>query len=334
VVGVAVVKWVLIDSLAQRLAPGWQPMSVAPVFNASMGVGLLVAATMPAVYWLRRAKWDELLARRRRGGASDAPPSVALPMTIALTLLAAFAFTLELDRVVERGAALGGTLLWPATQLKLMSWTMLWTVALAVMAGAAAWIERDPARRRGTIHTLAVLMVLLGVKFVLADALLWRLGSRPDVPTLFNLQSLTALFVLGGLCGAFALVTRSGAADAAGARLRSAIGGLALLVLLVTGTLEVDRTFHGTPRHVAVSIFWALFALAAVIAGFRARIANLRYFALALFALTLLKVVTVDMAEAATGYRVLSFMGLGLLLLGTSVLYGKLSPKLLRAEGI
>ena len=36
-----------------------------------------------------------------------------------------------------------------------------------------------------------------------------------------------------------------------------------------------------------------------------------------------------DHLIAATGYRILSFMGLGGLLLGTSVLYGKLSPRLL-----
>ena len=42
-----------------------------------------------------------------------------------------------------------------------------------------------------------------------------------------------------------------------------------------------------------------------------------------------LKVVFVDLAHAGQGYRVLSFLGLGLLLLGTSVLYGKLSPRLL-----
>jgi uncharacterized membrane protein len=36
------------------------------------------------------------------------------------------------------------------------------------------------------------------------------------------------------------------------------------------------------------------------------------------------------MSEISTGYRILSFLGLGLLMLGTSVLYGKLSPKLLK----
>ena len=55
---------------------------------------------------------------------------------------------------------------------------------------------------------------------------------------------------------------------------------------------------------------------------------GLRYFGLALLAITLLKVVLIDMSQVQTGYRILSFMALGGILLGTSVLYGKLTPRL------
>ena len=116
-----------------------------------------------------------------------------------------------------------------------------------------------------------------------------------------------------------------------------------MLVVLWAGTLEIDRGFErliaagstafGDPRlarQVAFSIFWSLFAVSSVVAGFRFRTAGLRYFGLGLFAVTLLKVVLVDMGQVQTGYRVLSFLGLGLLMMGTSVLYGKLSPMLLR----
>ena len=79
-----------------------------------------------------------------------------------------------------------------------------------------------------------------------------------------------------------------------------------------------------------ISIVWSVYAVACVAAGFAARAAGLRYFGLALFALTVGKVMVVDLKSLETGYRILSFLGLGLLLLGTSVLYGKLSPILLR----
>jgi uncharacterized membrane protein len=78
-----------------------------------------------------------------------------------------------------------------------------------------------------------------------------------------------------------------------------------------------------------MSIFWSAFAIAAVAAGFATRTAGLRYFGLALFALTLAKVAVIDLRHAETGYRILSTMGLGGLLLLTSVVYGKLSPGLL-----
>ena len=66
--------------------------------------------------------------------------------------------------------------------------------------------------------------------------------------------------------------------------------------------------------------------------GFRIRSVQLRYFGLVLFAITLLKVVLIDLSQVQAGYRILSFIGLGALLLGTSVLYGKFSPRLLRQE--
>ena len=116
-------------------------------------------------------------------------------------------------------------------------------------------------------------------------------------------------------------------------------GFFMMLTLLVGGSLEVDRFFATwlTPgtfadpdlaRQVALSIFWSIFAVAAVAGGFRFRAPALRYFGLALFAVTLLKVVLVDMEQVSAGYRFLSFLGLGGLLMGTSVLYGKIGASL------
>jgi uncharacterized membrane protein len=125
--------------------------------------------------------------------------------------------------------------------------------------------------------------------------------------------------------------------------IRSAGGFAAVLIVLWGVTMEVDRYFEftgggpvpGMPaegtraKHVTLSIFWSLYAVACVALGFRLRVAGLRYFGLGLFAVTAAKVMLVDLSQVQTGYRILSFLGLGLLLLGTSVLYGKLSPVLL-----
>jgi uncharacterized membrane protein len=113
-----------------------------------------------------------------------------------------------------------------------------------------------------------------------------------------------------------------------------------LLILLVAGTLEIDRAFASSlaagftdPRlagEVAISIFWSLFAIAAVLAGFRFWSAGLRLFGLILFGITVLKVLLIDLREVRFGYRILSLLGLGLLLLATSVVYGKWGAKRLQ----
>ena len=46
--------------------------------------------------------------------------------------------------------------------------------------------------------------------------------------------------------------------------------------------------------------------------------------------MTLVKVTVLDLSHVRYGYRVLSFLGLGAILLITSVMYGKISPLLLQ----
>jgi uncharacterized membrane protein len=56
-------------------------------------------------------------------------------------------------------------------------------------------------------------------------------------------------------------------------------------------------------------------------AGFARRSAFLRWQALVLLAVSIAKVFLVDVSELAEGYRILSFLGLGALLLGVSFVY-------------
>jgi uncharacterized membrane protein len=129
--------------------------------------------------------------------------------------------------------------------------------------------------------------------------------------------------------------------------IRAVCGFGAVLIVLWLATLEIDRHFDVRSaaassdsaardfvraKMVGVSILWSVYAIGCIIAGFAARIAGLRHFGLALFALTVVKVMFVDLSDVGRGYRILSFLGLGLLLLGTSVLYGKLSPRLLQED--
>jgi len=69
------------------------------------------------------------------------------------------------------------------------------------------------------------------------------------------------------------------------------------------------------------SAFFMLFGAVLLAAGFWRRSAFLRWQALVLVAATIGKVFLVDISELAEGYRILSFLGLGVLLLGVSFVY-------------
>jgi len=226
--------------------------------------------------------------------------------------------------------------------LKNLGWTMWWTV----VAGSALWLgwRSDRKAGRDDIHApwltvWPVVLAAIAVKFIGIDAINWRMEHVPisGWPVLVNLDILTALIVMGGMILPCRLSLPPAALDAGyGLRLRKSAATLSVAILLVSGSLEVDRLFHivsvfnpELAEQFGLSIFWSSFAVLALACGFWQRAASLRYFSLGLLAITLLKVVVIDLSQVGYGYRVLSFIGLGLLLLGTSVMYGKVSPKLL-----
>jgi uncharacterized membrane protein len=79
----------------------------------------------------------------------------------------------------------------------------------------------------------------------------------------------------------------------------------------------------GWTTQVGLSVLWAIYAAAALSWGFVCSRASVRYAALALLGVTVLKVFLVDLAAVRTVYRVLSFFVLGVVLLGVSLLYQK-----------
>jgi uncharacterized membrane protein len=71
------------------------------------------------------------------------------------------------------------------------------------------------------------------------------------------------------------------------------------------------------------SAFFMLFGAALLALGFWRRTAYLRWQALVLLAVAIAKVFTVDVSQLSQGYRILSFLGLGALLLAVSFAYQK-----------
>jgi uncharacterized membrane protein len=102
----------------------------------------------------------------------------------------------------------------------------------------------------------------------------------------------------------------------------------ALTVMLLTleanaywrqaGAISPDATFA---RGMSLSVLWALYAGILIALGIRRRYAPIRYFAIALFGLTIGKVFFVDLSDLEGIYRVLGLIIVGAILLVVSFLY-------------
>ncbi|GIK17881.1 MAG: hypothetical protein BroJett004_00450 [Planctomycetota bacterium] len=111
------------------------------------------------------------------------------------------------------------------------------------------------------------------------------------------------------------------------------VAWIAASVALVSTTLEVARVAEAiaadpTARRAAVSIWWGIAGAVAVACGFMVRRASPRCAGLALIALAMLKVALLDLQGVPPVWRVASFLGLGLLMLGVAVLYARLAASL------
>jgi uncharacterized membrane protein len=76
-----------------------------------------------------------------------------------------------------------------------------------------------------------------------------------------------------------------------------------------------------TAKQVALSVLWAVVGLGAVVVGFARHLRPLRYAALTLLGVTLVKILLVDLAQVRPVYRILSFLAVGGLLLCVSFVY-------------
>jgi uncharacterized membrane protein len=74
-------------------------------------------------------------------------------------------------------------------------------------------------------------------------------------------------------------------------------------------------------RELMLSAAWAAYAAVLVVIGIKRRYAPIRYFAIALFALTLAKVFLVDLETLGGIYRIAGFIVVGVILLLVSFLY-------------
>jgi uncharacterized membrane protein len=100
---------------------------------------------------------------------------------------------------------------------------------------------------------------------------------------------------------------------------------LAIDAARAAGDLDAARNLQWK-LQVGLSVLFTLYAAAALAWGFARRIPTVRYAALGLFGIVIAKVFLVDLAELQAIYRILSFLVLGLVLLGVSYVYQRRRP--------
>ena len=291
---------------------GWEPRIVGndvgtkPIFNWLLyGYGIPAAAFWLAGYLLRR-RGDDVPARMVDSGA------------ILLTVLLAF---LQIRHFINRGDVFQDS-------------SSLAEIALQVCVGLAMTIglERLRLRSHSVVHDVAALVI---AALTLA-AIVLGLGMIEN--PLFTGEPVEGRFVnlilLG--YGLPAVLTAILALVSRGVRPKeySAIAAVTAVALaLIYLSLEVRTLYHGEvlndgpttdAEQYTYSAVWLAFGVTLLVVGMLLRSQAVRLASAAVVILTVLKVFLIDMSDLTGIYQSLSFIGLGVVLLGVGWLYQRL----------
>ncbi|HKY44214.1 MAG TPA: DUF2339 domain-containing protein, partial [Pyrinomonadaceae bacterium] len=209
------------------------------------------------------------------------------------------------------------------------------TIAWAVEGLAILWAALEIQSVRLRTHAF----VLFGLAFF--RLLFWDTpyDTRPAFIPIFNRYFLSSVIVIGCFLGAIYLFERARKRKLIESQTPRLIIGLAaavafwFVISVETHTyftaLALAEREPGDAAHqrwlgqMALSVVWAAYAGALAAVGFVRRNAAIRWMALVLFAVTVLKAMFVDIAELQQLYRIIVFFVLGILLLLVAWAYHK-----------
>ncbi|MFK7960834.1 MAG: DUF2339 domain-containing protein [Phycisphaerales bacterium] len=319
------IKFLVFDTLAWVVNFGRDGVDgLAPMVNVQMFTGVVIAVTALMVRrWIHRPRPADAAHDGVAAGLDSA--TAWIPVGAAIVLL--WALTFEIDRVltpVIEGVSVPEAAMHPWL-LRVLWWTVLWTAGGVALSAIGRW------RRSWTCVPAGAVMVAGSAFAWLGYATLgWRFTHPPlDLPVVGNLQFMVGVVVAAGAIGV-ALIHRSLDAAVAGRLFREVnVPGTVVATLSIIGlwlgTLELDRALADDPklRLASFSVWWGLYAIGLIAAGFARRSSLARFAGLGLLAFTAIKVVAVDMAGIDNIWRVVSSAAIGLLLLATSVVYAR-----------
>jgi len=211
----------------------------------------------------------------------------------------------------------------------------LWSATLLTLElVAVGWLGRTSSSPAFVV-AVPLLALVVSARVLIADDALARAaaGSALSLPLFSRAGACLAIGIAGGC-----LARSPGTSASLVGRIVSGGAGLVLLFVLSlawtryqeaaeTAARLAGRTVAGDAGwrvQIGLSVLWTVYAALALTWGFIRRNAAVRYAALGLLGLTVLKVFAVDFAAARTSLRILSFLVLGVVLLLVSLVYQRL----------
>ena len=297
---------------AVQLEPS--PATYTTILNGRVAAGAFGIAVLYALVRLHRAFGAVV---------QDLEVNIAV-LTTTASLLTLSLLTSEINAFWSaRGAASAWSITHDALQ----------ATAWAAVGGFLMW--RGLLSRHMWVRVVGGLLLGIAVVRVLVVQF-----SRPDFDYLIiaNARVISALVLAAILFGLARLYGRSAEGSearygVAALRLLANVIGLTLLTSEITAYWHLHDLRHlssaSSPnsffaREMMLSITWAVYATTLIVVGLQKRYAPIRYFGIAVFAVTIVKVFAVDLADLDRLYRVASIIGLGILLLVTAFLYQRL----------
>ncbi|MEO2199151.1 MAG: DUF2339 domain-containing protein [bacterium] len=272
-----------------------------------------------------------------------APSRYALTGFVAAALAAAYAaVTVAVRRLDPRAAR--HTLSVAVTLAVVAGAVFLdgaWTpILLATQAAGLVWIGLR--EDRAWLRSVGALLLAIAITRLLAV----QFDPVPAAYTvILNRRALLGFFVvamLGYVAWLHArTVTDSRQAHPVAVATAVVTANVLMLVTLSTEIYTFWELRATGPRfgsnaeliwQMMLSATWGAYATALTAAGFKRRYAPIRYLAIAVFGVTVVKVFTVDLSQLDSIYRILSSIALGLLLMGASYLYQRHAAATTRAE--
>jgi hypothetical protein len=319
-VGGSVVAIAAVSILTAQLRAA--PIGYVPVLNARAGAGVCAVLVLYAL---------AVIHRRIGEHVADLRVNIAI-LTTSASLLTLSLLTSEIDAF---WAARGAADVWSIAREGLQA--IVW----GAIGGFLIW--HGLANRRGWVRVVGGALLTVGILRLLR---LQFTDAAPTYVVVANARvvaSIVMIVLLYGLAGLFrtADIPERPYAPATVLWLLANALTLTLLTSEITAywhvhdvrsvTANASATSHFA-REMMLSITWAVYAMVLVVVGLRRQYAPIRYFAMIVFVVTIVKVFAIDLAELDRLYRVLSVIGLGVTLLLTSYLYQKVTTESSRRD--